>query len=204
MLVGVSALTVNLITLAIGAALTALLGGLVAPSVKGIMDDLKTRRNELVRASADLVTTLADKLWHYWKMAQRVAYYGKKLDPDSSEYESTLRSHQDAIDDWDSPKSWEIGCSIQDQVSRAKWLLSREAYERLAEAQEEVVNALDEELDALRGSTNAAEWNRLYVRLRVELRPNIEELLSEVARALELDRESIMSDTFLRRIRLHF
>jgi hypothetical protein len=59
-----------IVGVALTALLTALLGGLLVPYVKGRID----RRRERFESSVALVETLATSLWTYWKLALRVAY----------------------------------------------------------------------------------------------------------------------------------
>src|SRR5689334_15152852 len=66
----------------VGVALTALLGGLLVPAVKGRLD----RNAEQYRAAVELLDTLATSLWTYWKLAIRVAYYGRQGEPGSAEF----------------------------------------------------------------------------------------------------------------------
>ena len=131
MLWAASPLTVNLITLAAGAALTALLGGLLAPWAKGRMDETKRRRDELLRSSSELLDSLAEGLWRYWKLAQRLAFCGARL-------KSNPEAHQDALRAWDSGEGWAIDCSIQVEVSRARRLMSVSAHEKLVAAHSKV------------------------------------------------------------------
>jgi hypothetical protein len=64
----------------VGVALTAFLGGLLAPLVKGRMD----RRRERLDSSVELIDVLANGLWAYWKLALRVAYYGRQAERGSA------------------------------------------------------------------------------------------------------------------------
>lgn len=59
----------------VGVALSALLSGLLVPFVKGVLD----RRSERFSSSVALIDTLAISLWTYWKLALRVAYYGRQV-----------------------------------------------------------------------------------------------------------------------------
>ena len=93
----------------VGVVLTALLGGLLAPLVTSIVD----RRSERSRAAAAQVDTLAATLWAYYKLALRVAFYGK--DGRSKDLEA-------ALENWDSEKSWQMGSEIEIQFSRSKRL----------------------------------------------------------------------------------
>src|SRR5262249_42462782 len=88
-----------------------MLGSLLAPSLKGVLD----RRSERFRARVAQVDTLADCLWAYWKLAIRVAFYGKQG-------ELRSRDLEDALCSWDSEESWQLGRDVQIQFSRAKRL----------------------------------------------------------------------------------
>lgn len=178
MLEVVSSLTVNLITLGVGALFTALLGGVLAPWVKGLID----RRRERLESSVELVDTLAQDLWNYWKLALRVAYYGAKG--------SGHEQYHAALAAWDSDDSWARGCSIQVQVSRARRLLPPEAHQRLVSAQEKVVSELDKKVDEYRDSPTTDKWNELQAELMNEIRPEIDVLLSDVVQDLNLDQTS--------------
>jgi hypothetical protein len=161
----------------VGVGLTALLGGLLAPLVKDRMD----RRSERFDSSVELVEILANGLWAYWKLALRVAYYGRQGERGSDEYEL-------ALERWDGDDAWELGCDIQIQVSRSKRLLSPESQRWLAQAQQRVVDYLDTQIDQLRQSGTPADWERLYAALMSEKRVEIDELLSRVTSALKLGR----------------
>ena len=105
--------------------------------------------------SVELVEILAAGLWTYWKLALRVAYYGRQGARSSADFELALQR-------WDGEDSWDIGRDIQIQVSRSKRLLPSEAHQKLDEAQFKVVDYLDTEVDGLRQSGTPAEWERLY------------------------------------------
>src|SRR5437764_5142311 len=104
----------------VGVVLTASLGGLLVPILKGVLD----RRSERFKASVAQVDTLADCLWAYWKLAIRVAFYGKQGEPRAKEL-------GDALHSWDSEESWQVGRDLQIQVSRSKRLFSVRVHEKL-------------------------------------------------------------------------
>jgi hypothetical protein len=156
----------------VGVVLTALLGGLLVPLVKGLID----RRSERFRASAAQVDTLAATLWAYWKLAIRVAFYGKQ--GKSKDLEAALES-------WDSEKSWQIGSELQIQFSRSKRLFPSSVHEKLDQTQKEFVSYLDREMDRLRDAT-PNEWNVFYNSLMEEKRAAIDSLLTDVMRSLKI------------------
>jgi hypothetical protein len=90
----------------VGVVLTALLGGLLVPWLKPRLD----RRSEWYKSSVELVDSLASSLWAYWKLALRVAYYGRQEPPSGEDFELALRRR-------DSDEAWQIGCDIQIQVA---------------------------------------------------------------------------------------
>jgi hypothetical protein len=166
----------------VGVALTALLGGLLAPLVKGEMD----RRRERLDASVNLVEVLAKGLWAYWKFALRVAYYGRLGEAGS-------KDHEDALRRWDSDDAWNLGLDIQIQVSRSKRLLPHTSQEALDEAQRSVVDYLDREIDRLRMSGSAGEWAVFYDALMTSKRIEIDHLLNRVTDDLNLGRRPTLS-----------
>jgi hypothetical protein len=125
----------------VGVALTALLGGLLVSYLKGRID----RRSERFKSSVELVDTLANSPWTYWKLALPVAYYGRQGQRDSKDLDLALRR-------WDSDDAWEI------QLSRAKRLLRPLAQQNLDGAQRQVVDYLDREIDRLREAGTPADW----------------------------------------------
>jgi hypothetical protein len=159
------------------AVLTALLGGLLTPWVKGKID----RRREELDASVELIDVLADRLWAYWKMALRVAYYGRQDERGSEGYQLALQH-------WDGDEAWNIGADIQKHVSRSKRLLPAESQRRLDKAQKEVVDYLDHCIDDLRQTGTRADWQHLYDALMDEKRRDIDEILTDVTRELKLGR----------------
>jgi hypothetical protein len=159
----------------VGVILTALLGGLLVPLVKGSID----RRRERFDSSMELVDTLATCLWTYWKLALRVAYYGMQGDRGTRGYEA-------ALDKWDSDETWALGNNIQIKVSKSKWLLPQTSQRRLDKAQREVVMGLDKAVDRLRLSETPAGWEQLYATLMDETRPTIDACISDVIDDLRL------------------
>ena len=77
----------------VGVVLTAVLGGLLVPLMAGVLD----RRSERFRASVTQIDTLAACLWAYWKLAIRVAVYGKQ-----KQGEQRSKDLKAALDSWDS------------------------------------------------------------------------------------------------------
>jgi hypothetical protein len=159
----------------VGVTLTAVLGGLLVPLVKGTLD----RRGERHRSSSELVDTLAASLWEYWKLALRVAYYGRQG-------HRGAENLQIALNRWDSDHSWNIDSAIQIQLSRSRRLLPPAAQQQLAQAQQNVVNYLDQEIDRLRVSAAPEDWAKLYESLMTETRPAIDALLVRVTNQLKI------------------
>ena len=160
----------------IGIALTAVIGGLLVPSLKDILD----RQSERFRSSVALVDTLASSLWAYWKGALRVAYYGRQGERGTKELHLALKR-------WDSDDSWQLGSEIQIQVSRSKRLLPADAQQKLDQAQQAVVDYLDKEVDRLRvEGTNPDEWKEFYDSLMKVKRKEIDSLLTDVTADLNL------------------
>jgi hypothetical protein len=159
----------------VGVVLTALLGGLLIPIVKGIVD----RRSERFNASVALVDTLAASLWEYWKLALRVAYYGRQGERGAAELGVALQR-------WDSDGAWKNGCEIQIQVSRSKRLLPGPAQRTLDKAQGEVVTYLDNKIDDLRKGGTPEAWELFYKSLMVEKRLKIDSLLADVTSQLKI------------------
>jgi hypothetical protein len=159
----------------VGVALTALLGGLLVPSLK----DRLERRSERYNTAVTLVETLASSLWTYWKLALRVAYYGREGQKRSEDLLLALCR-------WDSDDSWQIGNEIQIQVSRSKRLLPEAAQRKLDQAQQQVVDYLDGEVRRLRDQGTPNDWGKLYESLMKEKRMAIDSLLTEVTADLNL------------------
>jgi hypothetical protein len=161
----------------VGVTLTALLGGFLVPFVKGLLD----RRTERYSSSVALVDTLATSLWAYWHLAVRVAYYGKQG-------ERGWGSLGLALHHWDSDESWQIGADVQTQLSRSKRFLPPPAQQKLVEAQQEVVDYLDREIDRLRIAATLDDWSKLYESLMSKTRPAIDSLLVGVITDLNIGR----------------
>jgi len=159
----------------VGVALTALLGGLLVPFLKGRID----RRSEQFKSSVELVDTLAGSLWVYWKLALRVAYYGRQGQRGSRDLDLALRL-------WDGDDAWQNGCEIQIQVSRSKRLLAPPAPQQLDKAQRAVVDYLDQEIDRLRDGGTPDDWQMLYASLMAKKRMEIDSLLTSVIADLKI------------------
>jgi hypothetical protein len=153
----------------VGVALTALLGGLLVPAVKGRLD----RDGEQYRAAVQLVDALATSLWTYWKLAVRVAYYGRQGEPASAEFRRALEC-------WNGEEAWSLGTQIQIQVSKFKRLLPPAAHGNLDLTQRNVITYLDDEIDRKRAANSPAEWAKLHEALKSSKREEIEDLLSKV------------------------
>lgn len=162
----------------VGVALTALLGGLVAPSVKQRID----RKRERFDSSLELVDILANGLWAYWKLALRVAYYGRQGERGSEGYVVALQR-------WDSDDAWQLGCDIQIQVSRSKRLLPQQSQKWLDQTQRTVVDYLDTEIDRLRQTGDCNDWEKLYRALMSPKREEIDRLVNHVTVDLNLGRK---------------
>ena len=160
----------------VGIVLTALLGGLLVPLLKDVLD----RRSERFTSSLQLVDTLSVALWTYWKSALRVAYYGRQGERGTAAYEDALR-------DWEGKESWDNGNQIQIQVSRSKRLLPASAQQQLDEAQQRVVDYLDREVNRLSRANSSDEWAALYASLLAQ-RAEIDSILTRVTTELSLDR----------------
>jgi hypothetical protein len=162
----------------VGVTLTALLGGFLVPVVKGRLD----QRSERYSSSVEVVDTLATSLWAYWHLAARVAYYGRQGERGSDNFHLALCR-------WDSDESWQIGSDVQTQLSRSKRFLPPSAQQKLVEAQQEVVDYLDSEIDGLRRSMATPEdWSKLYESLMTKTRPKIDLLLMGVITNLKIGR----------------
>jgi hypothetical protein len=156
----------------VGVVLTALLGGLLVPLVTSIVD----RRSERFRAAAAQVDTLAATLWAYYKLALRVAFYGK--DGRSKDLEA-------ALENWDSEKSWQMGSEIEIQFSRSKRLFPSSVHDELDRTHKEFAKYLDTEIERLRNAT-PDEWNVFYTSLMDEKRTEVDSLLTNVMRSLKI------------------
>lgn len=164
-----------MLNVVVGVVLTALIGGLLVPYLKGRLD----RRSERFRSSVELIDTLAGSLWAYWKLALRVAYYGRQGQQGDKSLDLALLR-------WDSDDAWQLGCEIQVQVSRSKRLLPVPAQQKLDQAQQEVVDYLDEQIDHLRDNGSSDQWKELYVSLMKQTRAEIDTLLASVTADLKI------------------
>jgi hypothetical protein len=163
-----------MLNVVVGVALTALLGGLLVPYVKGRID----RRTERYASSVELVDALAASLWTYWKSAVRVAFYGEK--GPAAELERALQR-------WDDDSSWKLGCDIQIQISRSRRLLPDPAmHEQLDQAQLELVAFLDQEIERLRSDGTREDWAELRRTLMKDKRDAVESILTGVTHDLRL------------------
>jgi len=167
-----------MVELVVGVVLTAVVGGLLVPAVKGHMD----WRRERFIASGELLETLAASLWTYWKLAMRVAYYGRKGSAFSEEYAAALKA-------WDSDEAWDNGAQIQIEISRSKRLLPDKAHMALDEAQRIVVEDLDKRVDRLRETRDTTAWIEFYDTLYGRRRDQIQWLLFSLNQNLDLVRQ---------------
>ena len=159
----------------VGVTLTAVLGGLLVPAVKQYTD----RRSEQYRSAAALVDALAGSLWQYWKLALRVAYYGKQGRRGKKELHTALLR-------WDSDDAWQSGLEIQTLVSRSKRLLPEPVQKKLDKTQQTVVYELDNAIDHLRRSGTPEKWDAFYETLRTSKRSEIDDLLTGVIAELQI------------------
>jgi hypothetical protein len=159
----------------VGVALTALLGGVLVPRLKERLD----RQSEQFKASVALVDTLAASLWVYWKLALRVAYYGKQGQRGLKELDLALLR-------WDSDDAWQNGSEIQIQVSRSKRLLPLSVQRTLDQTQQGVVDYLDDQIDHLRDTGTPDDWKALHASLKTERRKEIDDLLTNVITDLKI------------------
>lgn len=160
----------------IGVVLTALLGGLLVPSIKTSLD----RRRERSDTSSDLLETLAASLWLYWELAMRVAYYGGKGPDRREEFEAALRA-------WDSDEAWTNAGQIQIQVSRARRLLPNAIHRGFDAAQRAAVDSLDKQVEDMRENSDRAASKRFYMELWGSKRKELDDILLLLTK--HLDRE---------------
>lgn len=153
----------------VGVALTAMLGGLLVPAVKGRLD----RNGEQYRAAVELVDMLATSLWTYWKLAVRVAYYARQGEPGSPEFRRALET-------WNGDEAWSLGTQIQIQVSKLKRLLPSAAHAKLDLTQRTVITYLDDEIGRQCAAGSPEGWASLHDALKSAKRKEIEDLLSDL------------------------
>jgi hypothetical protein len=173
-----------MVEVVVGVVLTALLGGLLVPAIKTSLD----RRRERFNDSRDLLEALAAALWTYWKLAMRVAYYGREGPARDEDYAAALIA-------WDGDQAWSNGAEIQIQISRSKRLLPNTAHRDLDRTQQDVVDGLDRQVEELRKLADPAAWERFYVSLRGERRDRIHGLLFSVHEHLILAQRSWVGRT---------
>lgn len=157
----------------VGVVLTALIGGLLVPGITTWLSQRHVRSD----VAHDLLEKLADSLWSYWKLAMRVAYYGRTVDR-HNDYEVALEA-------WDSSKAWSNGARIQAQVSRSKRILPDQTHEALDKAQHDVVDDLDKKVEELRRRADVTAWGDLYDYLYRAKRDEVESLLFSLSEHLD-------------------
>jgi hypothetical protein len=150
----------------VGVILTAILGGLLVPTVKQYMD----RKRARLDAAIELLDVLATGLWTYWSLAHRVAYYAQQGDRSTERYTA-------ALSDWDSADAWTVGRNIRIQLSRAKRLIPESYQPTLDDLDQGVIQGLDEKVEHLRGSGSQADWEQFFHDLMYENRAKIESIL---------------------------
>lgn len=156
----------------VGVVLTAVLGGLLIPLVKEVID----HRRDTREAYRELLEVLATGLWSYWALAHRVAYYGRQGDASAERFAL-------ALNDWDSAESWKVGRDIRIQVSRAKRLIPK--YQpTLDKTQANVVQGLDRRVETLRGTGSPAEWGEFFECLMSNERDAIDGVLGGLTKEL--------------------
>jgi hypothetical protein len=163
----------------VGVVLTAVIGGLLVPAVKAHIDGRRERFN----ASHILLETLAASLWTYWKLAMRIAYYGKKGLASRADYATALKA-------WDGTDAWDNGARIQIEISRSKRLLPEATHGALDEAQRRVVVDLDTQVDDLREKQDVNAWNTFYEYLWGPMRGEINGLLFWLHQQLDWEQQS--------------
>jgi hypothetical protein len=131
----------------VGVALTALFSGLLVPALK----DRLERRSEQYSTSVTLVSSL----WTYWKLALRVAYYGREGQKGRTTFcwpcavgTAMIRAGRKRNPDPGEP--------IEKTAPR-----SRAAEDR---AQQEVVDYLDGEIRRLRDQRTPDDWGKRSTR----------------------------------------
>jgi hypothetical protein len=163
----------------VGVVLTAVIGGLLVPAVKAHID----RRRERFKVSSDLLETLAASLWTYWKLAMRVAYYGRKAPAFREDYAAALKA-------WDSTEAWDNGARIQIQISQSKLVLPKDTHKALNRAQQAVVDDLDRQVADLRERQDTTAWETFYKFLWGPRRDQIHELLFSLTQHLALAQQA--------------
>lgn len=163
----------------VGVVLTAVIGGLLVPTVKGRVD----RRREDFSVSCHLLETLAACLWTYWKLAMRIAYYGSRGPDFREDYTAALKA-------WDSDEAWDNGARIQIQISQSKRVLPEAAHAALDRAQRMVVEDLDTQVEDLRKAGDTTAWDKFYRFLYGPRRDQINELLISLTQHLVLAQQA--------------
>lgn len=189
--------------------LTALLTGILVPTVKDIIDrrshlkqqifDAERRQEEkkydaaLVRQSkiidseAELLDNLATMFWRLWKMVLKVIYYRTLVKlPDR---------HEIAVQEYDQ-EGWELTANIRAEISRANRLASPQIHERLEELFERFVGEVDIELNRLRTLDTQPnqdsrgelekQWNSFRHHIYRNVGNEIDALLTDLAQELRL------------------
>ena len=164
-----------MLNVVVGVVLTALLGGLLIPTITTYL----SRRREQFNVSRELLETFANSLWTYWKLAMRVAYYGSKGKNRHEDYRAALKA-------WDSSEAWDNGGQIQIQISRSKRLLPETTHTTLDKAQQAVVDELDTQVEALRDREDMTAWKQFYNSLYGPKRDEIHRLLFWLYQELNL------------------
>jgi PAS domain-containing protein len=91
-----------------------------------------------------------------------------------------------ALEAWDSGEAWTNGGHIQIQVSRSKRLLPEPTHANLDQAQQTVVDDLDNQVEELREQGSVTAWNEFYNALYGPKRDQIDGLLFSLNQHLDL------------------
>ena len=169
--------------------LTALISGLGIPWVLKLIDERKSRerarfeaqlarQTKVLEAQASLLENLSQVLWKWRYLAKKVVYYGAHDRADH--YARATKEYGEAV--------WDLLNDFRVQISKARWLVSQDAYGRLDALYDYVVHDVDVVVtEAARSAVpNPAICQPLAHRFSAEVTQRLDDAMDQLASALHL------------------
>jgi hypothetical protein len=173
-------------------ALTALITGFGMPYVLKRIEERKQREQrkleadlarqaKIIEAQSKLLDDLSRVLWKWRYLAKKVVYYGSEKSKER--YEIARKEYDDSV--------WDILNEFRTEISRARRLVSEQAYEELQSLYDYIVRDIDrkisdiikrEELDA----KSVQESSDLGPRFSLEVSQRIDDAIDRLASELGL------------------
>jgi uncharacterized protein YutD len=139
------------------------------------------RQNKIIEAQSKFLDDLSQVLWNWRYLAKKVVYYGGR--ENKTRYEIARKEYDDNV--------WDILNAFRTEVSKARRLVSEEAYKELRAMYDYIVGDIDlrisdiiksDELDA----NIVAASTDLGARFSVEVSQRIDDLIDHLAGELGL------------------